>query len=66
MHLLEDLAHAMGAPLSLLGFTGGVALQFDSHDEDGTATGNGVNVAVADLAAAWMQALMQALEESSA
>ena len=66
MHLLEDLAHAIGAPLSLLGFTGGVALQFDSHDEDGTATGNGVNVAVADLAAAWMQALMQALEESGA
>ena len=62
MHLLQDLAHAIGAPVSLLGFTGGATLQFDSHDEDGTDTGNGVNISVAELTAAWTQALEAASE----
>jgi phosphoribosylformylglycinamidine synthase len=60
MHLLEDLAHAIGAPVSILGFTGGVALQFDSYDEDGYATGKGVDIPISDLAAIWMNALEEA------
>ena len=60
MNLLEDLAHANGAPMSVLGFTGGNALRIDSYDEDGEESGNGVNVTVADLAAVWSQALEDA------
>ena len=60
MNLLEDLAHAIGAPVSILGFTGGVALQFDSYDEDGNATGKGLDIPVSDLAAIWMNALEEA------
>ena len=60
MHLLEDLAHAIGAPVSILGFTGGAALQFDSYDEDGTANGKGVDIPVSELAAIWMNALEEA------
>ena len=57
MHLLEDLAHAIGAPVSLLGFTGGATLRFDSYDEDGTATGDGIELTLAELTAVWTQAL---------
>ena len=60
MNLLEDLAYANGTPVSLLGFTGGDALLFGSYDDDGTETGNGVNVPVAELAAVWTQALEEA------
>jgi phosphoribosylformylglycinamidine synthase II len=57
MHLMEDLAHAVGAPVSLLGFTGGATFQVDSHDEDGAATGDGVELMLAELTAVWTQAL---------
>ncbi len=57
MRLMEDLAHAVGAPVSLLGFTGGAALQFDSHDEDGAANGDGVELMLAELTAVWTEAL---------
>ncbi len=57
MHLLEDLAHAFGAPVSLLGFTGGAAFQFDSYGEDGTTTGDGVELTVSELTSVWTQAL---------
>ena len=56
-HLMEDLAHAVGAPVSLLGFTGGATFQVDSHDEDGAATGYGVELMLAELTAVWTQAL---------
>ena len=57
MHLMEDLAHAVGAPVSLLGFTGGATFQVDSHNEDGAATGDGVELMLAELTAVWTQAL---------
>ena len=57
MHLMEDLAHAVGAPVSLLGFTGGATFQVDSHDDDGAATGDGVELMLAELTAVWTQAL---------
>ena len=60
MHLMEDLAHANGAPVSLLGYTGGEALLIGSVDEDGTDTGDGVNARIARLAAIWMNALEDA------
>ena len=56
-HLMEDLAHAVGAPVSLLGFTGGATFQVDSHDDDGAATGDGVELMLAELTAVWTQAL---------
>ena len=60
MHLLEDLAHAAGAPAQLLGFSGGGAMAIDTLDEDGGGTGNGLDLSVADLASAWTQALEDA------
>ena len=57
MHLLEDLAHANNAPVSLLGFTGGRTFQFHSYDEDGDDTGNGVELTVAELTSVWTQSL---------
>ncbi len=57
MHLLEDLAHAIGAPVSLLGFTSGDSFQIISHDEDGAETGNGVDVPVSRLTEVWTQSL---------
>ena len=57
MHLMEDLAHAVGAPVSPLGFTGGATFQVDSHDDDGAATGDGVELMLAELTAVWTQAL---------
>ena len=62
MHLLEDLAHAASAPLSLLGFTGGATLQVGSYDEDGAATGSGIELTVSQLAAVWTEALEAASE----
>ncbi len=57
MHLLEDLAKATGAPVSLLGYTGGDSLQIASRNEDGTDTGDGVDVPVSRLAGIWTQSL---------
>ena len=57
MRLLEDLAHAVGVPVSLVGFTGGATFRFDSYDEDGAATGDGVELSVEELTAVWTQAL---------
>ena len=57
MHLIQDLAHAVGAPASIIGYTGGDALQFGSHDEDGAETGHGVNVPVSQLTDVWTRAL---------
>ena len=62
MHLLENLAYAVGAPVSLLGFTGGASLQFGRNDEDGCATIKGIDLSVAELTAAWTQALERASE----
>ena len=57
MHLIQDLAHANDAPISLLGFTGGTILQFDSYDQDGTTTGEGVELALSELTAVWTHSL---------
>ena len=57
MHLLQDLAEAEGIPVSVLGFTGGTSFQLGSQNEDGRATENGVDLPVAEMAAAWTQAL---------
>ena len=62
MHLLENLAHAIGAPVSLLGFTGGDAFRVDNRDEDGADTGRGVNIPVPQLADVWTRALEAASE----
>ena len=60
MHLMEDLATANGAPVSLIGYTGGDALRIESVDEDGADAGDGIDVAVSGLAAVWMNALEDA------
>ena len=57
MNLLEDLAYAVGVPVSVLGFTGGATFQFGSYDEDGTATGGGVELTLVEVTAIWTQAL---------
>ncbi len=57
MNLLQDLAHANNAPVSLLGFTGGDALGLDSRNEDGAGADNGIDLPVASLADTWMRAL---------
>ena len=60
MHLVQDLAHANGIPVSILGFTGGNSFLIDSKDEEGATTGGGVNLPVAELAAVWTGALEEA------
>ena len=57
MHLLQDLAHAIGAPASLLGHTGGTDFRFDSRDEDGAPSKNGIELTVAELTDVWTRAL---------
>ena len=57
MNLMEDLARANGAPVSVIGFTGGVTLQFDSYDEDGSATGDSIELPLSELTAVWTQSL---------
>ena len=57
MNLMEDLAHANGVPISLLGFTGGDTLRLDSRDDDGAGTGDGIELPIAQLTDAWMRAL---------
>ena len=57
MRLLEDLAHANDIPVSLLGYTGGDAFRFDSYGEDGENTGDGMDLPLAELTAAWTQSL---------
>ena len=57
VHLLENLAHAIDAPVSLLGFTGGASLQFGRNGEDGSATAESIQLPVAELTTAWTQAL---------
>ncbi len=58
--LLEDLARANGSPVSVIGFTGGDALQLDSYDAAGADTGNGIELAVSELTGAWANALEDA------
>ena len=60
MHLLQDLAHAIGAPVSILGYTGGAALQMDSHDGEGSTTAEGINIPVSQLTDVWTHALEEA------
>ncbi len=60
MHLVQDLAHANGIPVSILGFTGGNSFLIDSKDGEGATTGGGVNLPVAELAAVWTGALEEA------
>ena len=57
MHLLEDLAHATGAPVSLLGYTGGSTLRMEGRDGDGAAREGGMNLPVSELAEVWRKAL---------
>ena len=57
MHLLEDLAHATGAPVSLLGYTGGLTLRLEGRDEDGAESEGGMNLPVSELAEVWRRAL---------
>ena len=57
MRLLYDLCDAMGAPVSLLGYTGGSSLRIDGMGEGSNAVDLGLNVSVSELEATWSQSL---------